>query len=141
MAFAIDPSTPFGQRVERQLNEQHVAWITTTGRDDTPQPNPIWFIRDGDTIVILSEPDQAKLRNIQRTGRASFHFDESPGGGITIMTGAAEVLGLDAIDPAVLAAYAAKYAEPMAGINHTWETFAQTYNTAIRITPEKLRGW
>jgi PPOX class probable F420-dependent enzyme len=141
LGLVIDTSTPFGERVERQLEEQQVAWLTTTGRDDTPQPNPIWFVRDGDTVVILSEPNQAKLRNIERTGRAAFHFDESPGGGITILTGSAAVTDLAAIDPDVLARYAAKYEEPMRGINYTWDTFSQTYNMAIRITPEKLRGW
>lgn len=141
MGLVIDTGTPFGERVAKQLNEQGVAWLTTVGRDGTPQPNPIWFIPDGDSIVILSEPDQAKLRNIQRSGRTSLHFDEYPGGGITIFTGSATVLDLGVIDPATLAAYATKYEEPMRGIDYTWETFRKTYNTAIRFTPEKLRGW
>jgi len=36
-----DPSTAFGERVRRLLRDERVIWITTVGKDGTPQPNPV----------------------------------------------------------------------------------------------------
>ena len=38
-----DPSTPFGERVQRRLREELLVWLTTVGRDGAPQPNPVWL--------------------------------------------------------------------------------------------------
>ena len=40
MPFAIDTDTPFGQRAQRRLREEKVAWLITTSEDGTPQPSP-----------------------------------------------------------------------------------------------------
>ena len=43
MPFGIDTSTPFGQRAQRRLREDRLAWLTTTSADGTPRPVPVWF--------------------------------------------------------------------------------------------------
>jgi len=43
MSVLPDPTTPFGERVARRLREEPVIWFTSTSRDGTPQPNPVWF--------------------------------------------------------------------------------------------------
>lgn len=40
----IDLTTEYGARVARRLQDEQVIWLTTVGRDGTPQPNPVWFI-------------------------------------------------------------------------------------------------
>ena len=52
-----DPSTPFGQRVQRRLRDEQVIWLTTVGADGTPQPNPVWFLVDGTTVVVYNRPE------------------------------------------------------------------------------------
>ena len=42
-----DPSTEFGARVARRLDEEVVAWLTVVDGAGTPQPAPIWFLWDG----------------------------------------------------------------------------------------------
>jgi predicted pyridoxine 5'-phosphate oxidase superfamily flavin-nucleotide-binding protein len=39
-----DSGTAFGERVRRRLREEQVIWITTVGKDGTPQPNPVGFL-------------------------------------------------------------------------------------------------
>ena len=136
----IDTFTPFGQRVARRLDEERIAWLTTVGRDGTPEPSPIWFLWDGSELLIYSRPNTPKLRNIGRDPRVSLNLDsDGQGGDIVVITGQAR------IDPSAspahrVAAYAAKYAERIKGIGLTPEQFAQAYSVPIRLTPEKLRG-
>jgi dTDP-4-amino-4,6-dideoxygalactose transaminase len=46
------PDSDFGRRVQARLEEAVVGWLTTVGQDGTPQPNPVWFITDGDEILV-----------------------------------------------------------------------------------------
>ena len=55
----IDTTTEFGQRVMRRLQEEVVVWLTTVDASDTPQPRPVWFLWEGETFLIYSQPDTA----------------------------------------------------------------------------------
>jgi PPOX class probable F420-dependent enzyme len=139
--MTIDLSSAFGARVANRLRDERIIWLTTTGADGTPQPNPVWFLWDGADILIFSEPNQAKLRNIQRTPRISLHFNSNlHGGDIAVITGTA------AIDPAgptetERTSYPIKYADGIKSIGLTPESMLQKYSVLIRVTPEKLRGF
>ncbi|GAA1565224.1 hypothetical protein GCM10009804_22410 [Kribbella hippodromi] len=64
MTFTIDSSTGFGKRIERQLADETVVWLTTVGKSGTPAPNPVWFLWHDGEILICSQPGKAKLRNV-----------------------------------------------------------------------------
>lgn len=135
-----DVTTPFGARVERRLAEEWIIWLVTQGKDGTPQPSPVWFLRDGDSLLIYSRPDTPKLRNIARAPRVALHFDgDGRGGDIIVFSGAA------ALDPAAppadaVPAYIAKYRAAIERISMTPETFAQAYSVAMRVTISGVRG-
>jgi hypothetical protein len=38
-------------------------------------------------------------------------------------------------------AYLKKYRSGIKGLNSTRDEFGRTYSTAIRVTPESMRGW
>ena len=134
------PSTPFGERVERRLREEPIIWLTTTGADGTPQPNPVWFLWDGDSFLVYSLPDAARLPHIQRTPRVALHFDgNGKGGDIVIFTGEARISQDD--PPAdQLPVYVEKYRDFIARSFGTPAAFAAKYSVALRITPTKVRG-
>src|SRR5436190_12240754 len=50
----VDASTEFGQRVERRLREEKIAWLTTVAPSGTPQPVPVWFLWDGSDSMLIS---------------------------------------------------------------------------------------
>ncbi|HVC35330.1 MAG TPA: TIGR03667 family PPOX class F420-dependent oxidoreductase [Chloroflexota bacterium] len=136
----IDVNTEFGARVERRLRQDVVIWLTTVQADGTPQPTPVWFLWNGQSFVIYSQPNQAKLRNIARDPRVALNLDgNGRGGDIVVFTGAA------AVDPSIPPAnqdpaYLDKYRVEIQRINMTPETFARSYSVPIRVTPTKLRG-
>jgi PPOX class probable F420-dependent enzyme len=139
--FTIDTSTDFGKRIERQLGDERVVWLTTVGRSGTPAPNPVWFLWHDDEILISSQPDKAKLRNITAHPQVAVHFNATyTGGDVGVISGTA-VVDTAPIDGEALAAYNAKYAEDIAGLGMTPDQFHADYSVLIRITPEKLRGF
>lgn len=136
----LDLSGEFGQRVARRLNEEIVAWLTTVRADGTPQPSPIWFLWDGETILIYSQPNTAKIRNIRRNPKVAFNFDgDGHGGDIVVLTCTAMV---DESAPPgnQHSAYLAKYREHIARIGMEPDGFAASYSTALRLTPQSVRG-
>jgi PPOX class probable F420-dependent enzyme len=135
-----DVSTPFGARVERRLAEELIIWLVTQGKDGTPQPSPVWFLREGDTLLIYSRPDTPKLRSIARAPRVALHFDsDGHGGDIIVFTGSAAA-DPEAPSSDALPAYQAKYGAGITGIGMTPESFAQAYSEAIRVTITSVRG-
>ena len=136
----IDTSSEFGARVARRLNAESVGWLTTMAADGAPQPSPIWFLWDGETALIYSQPNTPKLRHIAANPKVSLNLNGNDSGGdIVILTGQARVD--EATPPAhQVPAYLAKYAEGLKGIGMTPESFAQAYSVPIRFTPAKLRG-
>jgi PPOX class probable F420-dependent enzyme len=68
ISFPPPTSTPFGERVARRLREEKLAWLTV-GADGTPQPNPVWFLWEGDTILIYSMTHAARVANIKHMPR------------------------------------------------------------------------
>jgi PPOX class probable F420-dependent enzyme len=136
----LDPATEFGQRAERRLNTDTVGWLTTVRRDGTPLPTPIWFLWDGQSLLIYSQPNAQKLRNIANNPRVAVNLNgDAHGGDIIVVTGTARID--ESAPPADQnPPYVAKYTAGIAQINMTPETMARTYSTAIRITPDRIHG-
>jgi PPOX class probable F420-dependent enzyme len=134
--------TPFGERVALRLRDEVVIWLTTTGADGTPQPNPVWFYWDevGQSILVYSLSRAARLGHIDRNPRVSLNFDgNGKGGDIIVLTGAAR---LSPEDPSAdqHSAYTEKYRDLIARAFGTPENFAAQYSAALRITPSRVRG-
>ncbi len=136
----IDANTEFGQRVARRLETEPIIWLTTVAADGAPYPRPVWFLWDGATFLIYSRPNTFKLRHIQQRPIVALNLDgDGLGGNIIVITGRAKV-DPNAPPANVVPAYIEKYTSGLKRINMTADQFAQVYSTAIRITPEKLRG-
>jgi PPOX class probable F420-dependent enzyme len=136
----IDTGSEFGARVARRLAEEPIGWLTTVSANGTPQPSPVWFLWDGETVLIYSQPNTPKLRHIAANPRVSLNLDgNGRGGDIVILTGEARV---DEAAPSsdTLPAYQAKYATGIRQLGMTAASFAQAYSIPIRFTPSRLRG-
>jgi PPOX class probable F420-dependent enzyme len=135
----LDASSEFGARVARRLREEMVIWLTTVRADGLPRPRPVWFHWNGETILIYSQPNRAKLRDLETNPRVSLNLDgNKQGGDIVIIAGEA------AIEPGEPPApdwpdYLEKYRARMARY-WTPESFLHEYSVPIRVTPTRLRG-
>lgn len=137
----IDTSTDFGAMVDRRLREEGVIWLTTVDPAGAPQPTPVWFHWDGETVLIFSEPKVAKIRNLRANPNVALSFNsDEHGGQIAVFTGQAQISDARPSESR-LSAYLTKYAEGIRSLNLTPETMLAQYSAIILVTPEKLRGW
>lgn len=136
-----DPETPFGERVRTRLRDDIVVWLTTIGADGTPQPNPVWFIDEGETILVYNRPNANRLTHIRTRPRVALSFDsDGHGGDIVVLTGRAEIVS-DQPPAHEIPAYVDKYGVAAAGISGSVEAFAVDYSVALRISVERVRGF
>lgn len=139
--MVIDTATEVGARVDVRLRQELVAWLVTVAADGTPVPTPIWFLWDGSSILVYSQPDRPKLRHIAHNPRAALALRTDPqGDDLAVITGEAAV-DESAPSAADLLDYVAKYAGEIARQGFDAASFAAEYSVPIRITPTKLRAW
>ena len=136
-----DPATAYGERVRRRLTDETTIWLTTVGRDGTPQPNLVGFLWDGgDSLLIYNQTDARRLANIRRQPLVSLHFDsDGSGGDIVVFTGTAEILD---DYPAVPdnPAWLEKYGEAIDARFGDAVKFAETFSVPVRIHLRRVRG-
>jgi len=127
--------------VLRQLTEEPVIWLATVRADGQPQVVPVWFLWDGQHIVIYSLPNSQKVRNIRQNPRVSLHFNSDPWANqVTRLDGVAALV--DNPPPVTsVAEYLAKYQDGIARIGMTPGSFAAAYSTLIRVRPTHLVHW
>jgi PPOX class probable F420-dependent enzyme len=137
----LDPSTDFGARATRRLNEEIIGWLTTVSPSGQPQPVPVWFLWDGgESILLYSKPDKPKLSNIERSPRVSLHLDGNGlGGDVVVVLGSARVT--DDRPANEVAEYVEKYGSRIAALNWTPATFATDYSVPLRIDVSRISGW
>jgi PPOX class probable F420-dependent enzyme len=133
--------TRFGRHVNLRLREEQIVWLTTVDARNTPQPRPVWFHWDGQTVLIFSEPEKAKLRHIARNPKVALNFNaDKEGGDVVVLTGEARVLD-EQPPPNRVKAYLRKYAKGIKSLDMTAEQFRDAYSVPIIVSPESMRGF
>lgn len=54
-------------RVRAFLDKPNLGVLATVGRTGAPQATPVWFLVDGDRILVNTSAGRVKLRNVRRT--------------------------------------------------------------------------
>ena len=139
----IDWNTKFGRFAKKHLKSEYFIWLSTVDSAGIPQPRPVWFIWENETVLIFSQAKAHKVKHIQRNPNVSLHFNTEDRKGekrVVILTGTADI---DKNSPPAhkIRAYMRKYKSGIIDLNATPEQFAQEYSVAIRIAPTNLRGW
>jgi PPOX class probable F420-dependent enzyme len=131
-----------GSDVAARLESTQVAWLTTVRADGQPQSSYIWFHFDGSDLLIFSRPGAGKLRNIAANPKVAFNLDgDGHGGGVLTVDATAEVVSGD-VPPERIAAYMAKYDEPIRNaLKTTPEEMMASFGAVLRVTPTRVRAW
>jgi PPOX class probable F420-dependent enzyme len=128
MAFELTP------QIERHLRDDTLAWLTTVTPGGRPAPRLVWFLWDGTTITIYSQPGAAKLRHIAANPNVSVNFNSgSTGGDAVVIAGTAELVD-GAPPPSEFPGMADKYTAMIQAMGYQTEWY-NSYSEAIRVTP------
>ncbi len=129
------------EHVETRLRSNNIAWLTTVRPNGRPETAPVWFlVRDDDTILVYSQPDKLKLRNIATNPQVALSLDVTDlGRDVIRIDGTAR--RAEGHPPAnEVSQYVAKYAERIGAMFGTADRFAEAFSAAVLITPTRLRA-
>jgi len=134
MAIAID------DKLAERLKTEQVIWLTTVKADGTPVPTPVWFYWHGEGMLIVTQPQSHKVRNIAANPKVALNFNtDAYGGSVAVFTGEA-YLDPQPIGQAEMAAYLDKYREGIKMIGLTEEQMAREYSTVLRVRLTRVRA-
>lgn len=139
--YVLDLKKERDAHIDQRLRNEAIIWLSTVRPDGRPHLVPVWFLWEGQTILVFSMPNNQKIRNIRANNNVSLALEAlDEGGDVVIIEGEATLLN----DPAVkttLPAYVQKYRAAMQDMGSTPEAMAKTYSQAIRITPTNFKSW
>ncbi|HEX3782176.1 MAG TPA: TIGR03667 family PPOX class F420-dependent oxidoreductase [Pseudonocardiaceae bacterium] len=136
-----DPGTPFGERVRQRLAGEQIIWLTTVGKDGTPQPNPVWYLWQDDHILIYNGADVKRLAHIAARPTVALSFDgNGKGGDIVVIAGRASIVSDEPV-PHEQPGFVEKYLAGMVRMYGTPEHFTETHPVVIRVDFTKVRGF
>ena len=70
------------QKVRAFLQKPLIARMSTIDGDGYPHTVPVWFMLDGDDIVVISDRATRKVRHIQANPRGAVTIGGDPGDGL-----------------------------------------------------------
>jgi PPOX class probable F420-dependent enzyme len=138
--FRLDPADPDQARALERLTNDTVVWLTTVSPKLRPQPSAVWFLWDGETVLVYSA-DSARIKNIAVNPQVALNFNsDEHGDDISILYGEAAI---DTQTPPAkdLAGYRARYDKRVPAIGMNWDTMSDRYRIPIRINLTGYRRW
>jgi PPOX class probable F420-dependent enzyme len=67
-----------------QLDEELVGWFTTVSPSGQPQSSAVWFLRDGDSLLMYSSDKATRLANIDENPRVAFNLRADARGDVIV---------------------------------------------------------
>ncbi len=134
MTFRLDANDPQQAHITERLRTDVILWLASVRPDGRPHLVPVWFLWEGETILLFSKPENQKVRNLRQNPAVTVALDSTDeGDDVIVLEGIAAIID-DPDITTVLPAYASKYAQSIADLGLTAETMAKEYSQAIRIT-------
>ena len=132
---------PNNAHVEQRLREEPIIWLTTVRADGRSHTVPVWFLWDGETFLIFSQPGNLKIRNLQRNPHITLALDGTKQGeDVVTVEGEAELLSEPSRNMRV-PAFGEKYASLIKAMGADLERMVEDYSQPIRIKPTKFLSW
>ena len=123
------------------LEREPVVWLSSVRPDGRPHVVPVWFMWDGESILVFSKPGAQKVTNVRADPRVMVAVGEP---GVAFDVELVDAIAELAQEPtAVLLpqTFARKYAALAERAGITVDGFAATYSQSIWIRPTRWLGW
>jgi PPOX class probable F420-dependent enzyme len=125
------------EKQAKLFTDRNWGVIATIREDGSPQATPVWIDYDGENVIVNSAHGRAKVKNIQRDGRATVTVipADDQQSGYVMVSGPAEIVDEGALDHihAMAKKYLGEDRYPYLGPGEQ--------RTIIRIRPERVDGY
>ena len=139
MVDSLDAATDDGARALRRLQTELIGWLTTINPNGQPQASPIWFLWDGDELLLYSMTRTPRNGNIEDRPLVAFNLESGPEGeDVVTAEGEARIVP-DEPSAAANVTFLAKYQGMFDAYGWTPDWYAQRYSVPIRIRPTRWR--
>ena len=124
-----------------RLEEELIVWLTTVSEEGRPQSSAVWFLVEGDGLLVYSGETATRMGNLEHNPKVAVNLrGDRRGDEIVTMEGEARV------DPAAPAPkdnppYLEKYGAEIERLGWTPETFTEEFPVALRIRIDRIRAW
>jgi PPOX class probable F420-dependent enzyme len=135
----LDLSDPRQSEVAQRLQHEEFAYFTTVRPDGRPHTVPVCFLWNGSTILIFSQPNNVKIRNLRQNPHVSLALDNYGHNNTPVVVEGTVALVDEPGVEFMMPAYVAKYSALAARIGTTFQQLSQVYTQAIRLVPTKIR--
>jgi PPOX class probable F420-dependent enzyme len=135
----LDVARPYDAHIDHRLRTEPIIWFGTSSLPGHPHLVPMWFLWDGDRILLFSLPNTRKLSDLAANSAVVLALEAADQGyDIVILEGRATLLNDPEVTP-LMPSFVAKYAN----IPRRWsaEEWAQKFSKTIQVIPTKLTGW
>jgi PPOX class probable F420-dependent enzyme len=118
------------------LNEKRFAVLATLNADGSVQQTTMWYLLEGDTIVMNTKVGRVKERNLRRDPRISICVED--GYRYLTISGTAEFVDDQATAQRDIYHLAVRYQGEEGAAQRVAEQFAGEQRLTVRLTPERI---
>lgn len=120
------------------LDDELIGFLTAVNAVGQPQASPVWFVRDGEDLVVYNKPQTPRLDSVAVNPKVAFNLrgDRRAHAIVSIEGVAAEVELPPAKD---FPGYLEKYGREIERLGWTPESFSSDYRTGLRIEITRVR--
>lgn len=127
--------------IDQRLRTEPIIWLGSVKSNGRPHLVPVWFLWDGQSFLIFSQPNNQKIRNIQHEPHVTLALDDTKGGEDVVLIEGTATLEETAPDQATIARYAEKYRPQMQEMGWNIDTMHKDYSQTLRVRPTKFFRW
>ena len=131
-------STPLPAAVRQFLEEHRYGVVATLNVDGSPQQAVVWYLLDGDTIVINSADGRRWPANLRRDGRLSLAIED--GLDWVGINATVEIIDDQARAQADIAAMARRYDDPESAERAIRTRFERQHRVSFRLRPTAIHA-
>jgi PPOX class probable F420-dependent enzyme len=123
------------------LQRTSVVWLSSVRPDGGPHVVPLWFLWDGESILVFSKPGAQKVRNVRAEPRVMVAVGQ-PGLAFDVeLIDAVAELAREPSSRLLSDEFARKYADLADRAGITFDRFAAVYEQPIWIRPTRWLEW
>jgi len=121
------------------LDTDLIGFLTAVDAEGQPQTSPVWYLRDGEDLIVYNRPTAARLTSIASNPLVAFNLrGDLRANAVVTLEGRARVENLPPAKD--LPGYVSKYGKEIERFGWTPETFSDDYRTGLRITVTRVRA-